>query len=809
MKDLLFSDLGKSFGEIFPFYICFNADLKVIAAGKSLRKIISIPSDAYFNDLFSISRPGQVVLSAVALESLEGQVFILKSLEQPLLTLRGQMVLLKNKDFVFMGSPWITNVELLQELDINLTDFALHDSIPDMIHFLKAMQIEQNDINILYQRLQLKTKELSESGEKISRRNQELLTLINHIQAGVLMEDENRRIILVNQEFCDLLGFDMEPDKMVGFDCRQSVGRVKHLFSNPDRFEYRINKLLTEKKMQLNEEIEMKDGRCLERSFIPLINGLMYIGHLWIYRDITLKKQEREVLLAAKETAISVLQDKNDFIANISHELRTPVSIISSMAQLMQETALTKNQKEYLDVISATSSTMVSLVNDILEYEKIEAKKIDVRIELFDIKAVLQNIIRNFKYQAAQKDLLLTLHVDNNVPKYISFDPLRMEQIVINLVNNAIKFTRKGTVKVNCSFQEKQGRQEIRLNVTDTGIGIPSSELPHLFDRFWRSEKSNRIYAGSGLGLPIVKSIVDVFDGKVEVQSEVGVGSSFTIVLPVMGVSNHSNHNGQLSLETKDLDLLKGISVLIAEDNPNIQLILERILQKYGMNPKVVDNGLQALQALQESSFDLVMVDIQMPLMDGYETIRNIRNDFTADKTDIPIIVISANAVIDYKDNYDQLGVNGYILKPFTHDDLIQKIYQVSVKDRTRYRICNFDYLKSVDAGDPQFYVQLLNNITDQVPALFDKMQQACRENDPEKLSKASHKLKSSIQFIGAHEQVKILDKLEHIPQDSLLSEETKKMVDDFKNAWQFILSEIESEKKVYHSSKKQSVDSF
>ncbi len=408
---------------------------------------------------------------------------------------------------------------------------------------------------------------------------------------------------------------------------------------------------------------------------LRIIGSLVFILILIkINSDISRRKKVQEQLEIAIREAEDAKQMQEQFLANMSHEIRTPMNGIKGMTDLLLTTQLTTKQHELAEVIKRSVNNLLVIVGDILDFSKIKAGKLNIEKIGFSVTEVLNNATAIFGHRLKKKRLEIYTTVDPDIPQWLTGDPHRLNQVLINLIGNAIKFTDQGHIRIDVTrHQQTSSGIVLAFTVKDTGIGIPEASLPQIFDSFAQgSRDTSRLYGGTGLGLTICKQLLQLQGGDISVTSSLGKGAAFTFHLP-FGICDGAADDRNVAETTQDYSkLLAGRHFLVAEDNEINQKLIDYVLRKAGGTVEMFNNGADAVRRLQQDQvFDLIIMDIQMPEMDGYETTRFIRNDL---KLQTPIIAMTATAMKGEQLQCIQSGMNEYMTKPFEFADLYKRI---------------------------------------------------------------------------------------------------------------------------------------
>jgi len=417
--------------------------------------------------------------------------------------------------------------------------------------------------------------------------------------------------------------------------------------------------------------------RYFESTFNPIISSNGVVSGVAVYsQDITEKKQFETELLRARNDAVAATKAKSDFLSNMSHEIRTPMNAIIGLSELLLHENFDGIVLENVKSIKYSADNLLVIINDILDFSKIEAGKITFENVDFNIREKLDELNKTFAYKAKEKNIKLILEIDDKIPEVIVGDPYRLNQILFNLVGNSIKFTSVGHIKLSVITHTISGDKfTLRFCIADTGIGIPKSKQSAIFEGFTQAQtETTRLYGGTGLGLAITKNLTILQGGNIFLESEEGEGTCFTVDLWFTKSKVSVQEISQTKTTTLNADL-SNLKILLVEDNIMNQMVAKQFFKKWKNEVALASNGREAIDMLKEQSFDLVLMDLQMPEMSGFQAAEIIRAEHSEVKNpNIPIIALSADAFMETRKKVIEAGMNDFVTKPFNPEELYQKV---------------------------------------------------------------------------------------------------------------------------------------
>lgn len=507
-------------------------------------------------------------------------------------------------------------------------------------------------------------------------------------------------------------------------------------------------------------------------------NGLV-LGVFAAARDITTQKRIEKELIDAKvsaesatgiaeeakhkaegamRTAEDAVRAKQQFLSNMSHEIRTPMNAIIGFTKVVLRTDLTAKQKEYLTAIKISGNALIVLINDILDLAKVDAGKMTFEQTPFKMAASISAMLHLFEPKVEEKNLQLIKEYDERIPEVLAGDPVRLHQIILNLVSNAVKFTSRGKITVRVVLLDEDAEKvTIEFSIADTGIGIAEEKLGKIFGNFQQaSSGTGRLYGGTGLGLAIVKQLVEPQGGTVQVKSKLDEGSVFSFTLDFLKTKASAEADaGILDLDNE----IKDIKVLVVEDMALNQLLMKTLLDDFGFEPDIAVNGKIAIEMLNEKAYDIILMDLHMPVMNGFEATEYIRKKM---KSEIPIIALTADVTTVDLEKCKDVGMNDYIAKPVSERMLYSKIVglvkkttpsveQKEIIDHLTKKIkcINLQYLNQRTKSNPVLMMEMISLYLEQTPPLIRAMKQSLMDQDWMSLHATVHKMIPSFSIMG------------------------------------------------------------
>ncbi|UZR98012.1 GAF domain-containing hybrid sensor histidine kinase/response regulator [Chondrinema litorale] len=509
-------------------------------------------------------------------------------------------------------------------------------------------------------------------------------------------------------------------------------------------------------------------------------------------------------LIFSEKNALEAAKAKEHFLANMSHEIRTPMNAIIGMAGLLKDTKLNQKQKNFLNAIKTSADNLLVVLNDILDFSKIEAGKLNIEKIPFKLDQITSQVVKTQGLRAAEKSIVLEYDFDEAIHPVVIGDPFRLNQILLNLLSNAIKFTDYGEVKLSVKLlKETETSNEIQFTVSDTGIGIEPEHINKIFESFIQQDSSiTRRFGGTGLGLSITQALVSLFNGKLNVKSTPQKGSEFIVTICFEKSDESKIQIKQSLIETKDA--LKGKKILLAEDNELNQFFAISVLENWGAQVDVVYNGKDALEFITKNTYDVVLMDIQMPVMNGIEATRKLRNA----GNNIPIIALTANALKGDKEKFIGIGMDNYVSKPIEPNTLFTVICNsLNIKAKTMMlnskkndlneieESYSLEKLEVMSVNNPKFKEKMIKIFVTMTPNNLIELENAINSKNYALLKNLAHKMKASIDTFIIKQSMKDIRKLETVEKDDMseidiqiiykrLNNNLFKVIDQLKNEY-------------------------
>ncbi|AXY76852.1 response regulator [Paraflavitalea soli] len=521
--------------------------------------------------------------------------------------------------------------------------------------------------------------------------------------------------------------------------------------------------------------VQRSGQKAIQFSYIVMALVLLAAALVFLYIIYIIRK-----LIRSEKMLRDTARIKENFLANMSHEIRTPMNAIVGFTQLLGQKNLDSDAKHYVQTIERSGENLLAIVNDILDISKIEAGMMRIEHVPFSLRGLIDSIETMVQPRAASKGIQLQVEIDNTIPDILEGDPVRLTQILNNLLGNALKFTEAGTVSLKVAVEEHHDNTvKIRLAVSDTGIGIEPQKLKHIFGRFEQADDTiTRQYGGTGLGLSIVRDLVELQGGTIEVESNPGSGTVFYAVIPYIISTSQIVDNLAAARSPLPGTPASNVVVLITEDNEFNQSLLMHIFRNWNLPFEIANNGFEAIEKLKTKKYDLVLMDIQMPVMDGYTAARKIRNEL---KLDVPIIAMTAHAMPGEKEKCLSYGMNDYLAKPVKQELLSALISKFTsfvpseVKEEApesettsnAYQYISLQYLQDVSAGNKVYEKEATRKFLHAIPLEMEALELAVSAQNEPKAKAIAHNLRTTISVMGLNELLNpLLDEVEYCKGD-------------------------------------------
>lgn len=696
---------------------------------------------------------------------------------------------LKHVPIIFLTASNDNSLQIFKGYEAGAVDYMIKPLSPEILKAKVAIFVD----------LHLKTQELLVQAEQLKKLNNDLIEekllseyMISLIEAshdplfavspeGKITDVNNASVQITGISRIKLIGtnfFTYFTDAQQGREVYQTAFKKGFVTDSP---------LI----------LKQKKGKLID----VLFNGSVYkndaekvLGVVLVARDVTDQKHIANELIEAKilaesarghaelaksraEKATSVaegaMQAKQQFLSNMSHEIRTPMNAIIGFTKVIMRTNLTVKQNEYLNAIKLSGDALIVLIDDILDLAKVDSGKMTFEKIPFKIKSTVSAMLQLFEPKILEKNLQLIKEYDDKIPDFIIGDPVRLHQIILNLVSNAVKFTSKGKVIVRVDlFKQDDDNVVLKFSIKDTGIGISHEKIGSIFENFQQATSGiSRLYGGTGLGLAIVKQLLEAQGGSISVESTLHVGSTFSFMLSF----KKTNAVAELENEIMELDSqMKNVKILVVEDITLNQMLMKTILDDFGFDCEIAENGKIATEKVKEKEFDVILMDLQMPEMNGFEATEYIRNTI---KSSIPIIALTADVTTVDLEKCKLAGMDDYLVKPVDEKLLYSKIVgflskpkiievvdnikqDKNLKEAIRY--IDLTYLNRRTKSNPALMMEMIAIYLDQTPTLLSTIKQSLKQENWTLLGAAVHKMLPSFAIMGIHPNFENLSKKIH-----------------------------------------------
>lgn len=632
----------------------------------------------------------------------------------------------------------------------------------------------------------------------IKKQEEKYRNIITNMNLGLIEVSPNEDILHANQGFCKMSGFSQE--ELIG-------KKASELFVMDIDLIEEKKKLRSESISDMYQmPVKHKNGdvRWWTVSGAPNFNDSgEFIGSIGIHLDITDQKKLEKELEASKIKAELASKAKEAFLANMSHEIRTPLNAIIGMIRELGKETLNADQKMYVEKSSIASKHLLSIINNVLDISKIEAGELTLEEEHFSLDNSVNNVLSIMSSRAEEKDIYLKSEFFSNIHPAVIGDPLRIEQVLINLVGNAIKFTAHGGISIKCSLLNNYAdEQKIKIAVTDTGVGMDKSYLKNIFKKFSQEDRSvSRKYGGTGLGLAITYELIQLMGGTIEVESEKNIGTTFNVIVTL---KKSEPSKIKIKEEANETISLNGLKILLVEDNELNRFVAQNTFKYHKCIVDEAVNGLDALEKLKQKQYDIILMDIQMPEMDGLEATEKIRTEL---KIETPVIALTANAFKSEVEKCKLAGMNDYLTKPFEETALLKLISKythvnfVSMSEIVENKneevvskLYDLNKLKELSRGDKGFVKKMVSLFVEQAKVSLQQINTAYEVNDHDTIHKIAHRLKPSIDNLGITSLKQEIRELESLAKKQIEGNELTMLIEHLNKILKIVIEELPQE---------------
>ncbi len=605
--------------------------------------------------------------------------------------------------------------------------------------------------------------------EQLRKSEEKYRGILNNLELGVLEVDNNQMVVHAYERFCNMVGYTQD----------ELIGRNAQTLFMPPEFDQVLTTQQTEREVGQAGSYEVQMIKKDRSRLWALISGAPIIdehgvisGSIGIHYDITERKLLEQELALAKQIADDARQAEKQFLANMSHEIRTPLNAIIGMSHLLFDTRPTRQQMEFIEVLKTSADFLHSLISDLLDMTKIEAGRIEMHPRPFHLAGLLRATQRVFQMKLENRPIEMDVMIDARITDDFVGDDVMLNQILLNLIGNAEKFTEEGCIQLTAKIKKQEEEQFwIEFQVADTGIGIPDDKLGIIFQKFKQINPQGHKHKGTGLGLAITKELVEIQGGTISVKSRVGEGSVFTLMLPYTRAPRSTQHTDTSESRPVSDAILAQCNILVVEDNLMNQKYVSNLLNKWNITYTLASDGKKAVEEAKKQPFDLILMDIQMPIMDGYQAAVAIRSTNNPNQH-VPIVALTASAMPDHKNTALTVGMNDFLTKPFEPKQLYAVLQQYAVPRKMAPQAApvlppmdalDQQQLSTIYNGDSEYALDMFKTFLNDIVPEFGSLADKVTDQDWPMVARLAHKLKPTLGMVGLTNVQAMLRRIEEV----------------------------------------------
>jgi PAS domain S-box-containing protein len=616
--------------------------------------------------------------------------------------------------------------------------------------------------------------------------------------------DKDWKYCYFNKAYADMMRSAYNIEIVKGLDRR----KIKYYEQDKNKTAHFLQRAFDGERVVVKEQFGTpgRNRSFFEVHYNPIVDEetKKVIGVAVIGQDITERVKIELELHRTKEEAELAAKAKSEFLSNMSHEIRTPMNAILGLTELLLQRKLDDNTIENLKGIRFSASNLLTIINDILDFSKIEAGKLTFEHAVFDFYALLDEINKSTTLSAENKGLQFKLKISDSIPRQLMGDKVRLTQILLNLLSNAVKFTQKGEISLEVDLLDENSESVVlHFAILDTGIGIRKDKISQIFNSFSQVNEDNKYkIQGTGLGLSITKRLVELQGGKIFVESDFGKGSKFYFFLNLKKVPNEVPllEDGQHDIQAD----FSNVNLLLVEDNKINQLLARQILQGWKINVDVANDGFEAIAKLQRRHYQIILLDLQMPEIDGFEVAKFVRRSLKSPLNSIPIVALTADAFPETRQKTQEAGMNDFITKPFQQSDLLRVLVKFTGKNKElipadplpetpeEEGVIDFEFVKSRFGKDQETLRYILQVFTEDIAVEIQSLYQHLHNNQRTDLAKVAHKLVSTFSAMGMRKTAYQLGRIEKVALEGAGLNALKNLIKEVESHYINAVKEIE-----------------